>query len=489
MERKSAQIFSNCKFEEGSTTQPTPAKTESLEVKMSKQNIENLDFTPENFDRLQKESLSVQDQLKQLVDGFEYFGISYDLAKDIFTEQNLSIHQVKARCKKAYESNSFMQVSVNYLLNIIFGDKPGVKSENRTLEIYSKKWSHFSGKKKADREGVRQAIITGDGYVHKKKGKLGTYKYRNIENSEDMYIDWNYAEGRPNRYIERMYFTESQAKKLGLKTFTIQLPYGMETIVGIEYSADEIIHYKFLENRWGLGYGRTPIASVINDISIINRMERSIAVISMYKAIPKKLIFPEITDRENVMNDKEVGKVKKVLQQARDYESPVLGAKFGSINLTDGGQALDLSPYLDYFKRKVSMVLSPEFIVHGELVNRSTSREQKQMFYLSVVAIRDEFWGDLDESTHEGIIASLKALQDDQNKIVNSSTFEYKFGNYDVELVEERMARLMNEWNNGTIRLNEYRKELDYDDDEEYGELYKWETDANNSVQVVEKLK
>lgn len=432
------------------------------------------------------ENVSVQDQLTNLINGFEYFGLNYEMAKDIFTEQNLTIHQEKARCKKAFDENSFIQVSVNYLLNVIFGDDPRIESESDVLELYGKRWLHFSGKLKADKEAIREAIKTGDGYVHKIKGSKNSYKYRNIQNSEDMYIDWNYAENRPNRYIERLYYTEAQAKKLNLKTYTLQMPYGTETIVGIEYSPDEIIHYKFMENRFGFGYGRSPIAAVINDVSIINRMERSIAVIAMYKAIPKKLLFPGTPEgngnNENtgVMDDKEIQKVINILKQAKDFESPVLGKRMDSINLTDGGQALDLSPYLDYFKRKVSMVLSPEFIVHGELVNRATSREQNQLFYLSVCSIRSEFYGELDESTHEGMIASLKVLED-QNISTPKAAFKFIYGDYDVELVQDRMIRMMNEWNNGLITLDEYRTKMNYEKDEEYGMLYKWETDAGGN--------
>ena len=446
---------------------------------------------------VQTEGVDIQTKLDALIQGFGGYGINYEMAKDIFTEQSLTIHQQKLRCKKAYEGNSFVQVSVNYLLNIILGDKPGINSENESVTIYASRWAHFSGYSKEMKEALRQAIITGDGYLRKIEGSKGSYKYDNIENSEDIYIDWDYHQMHPKRFIERVYFTEAQAKNLKIKAYTLNTPYGTETIQGVEYSPNEIIHFKFLDNRWGLGYGRTPIESITNDVEIINQMERSIAVISKYKAVPKKLLMPDGTDSDggssvsSIMDQKEINQMQKQLSETSDYQSPILGKQIKAVNLTDGGQALDLTGYLDYFKRKISMVLSPEFIVHGELVNRATSKEQSQLFYLSVCSIRSEFIGEIDESVHDGLLASMKVLED-QDIQVPKASFHFEFGSYDVELVNDRMIRMMNEWNNGLIKLSEYRDSLEYPVDDEYGDLFKWETGAmttpESSLEAIQKI-
>lgn len=471
MERKSHQLFSNCPFE-----------LESKEI------IPILKSNTSNTKTTQEQLLSVQDQLNSLISGFEYFGITYKYAQDIYSETTLTIHQEKAKCKKAYSENTFLQKAVNGFLNIIMGDNPHIKSDNESLTLYSSRWMYFSCYLKEIRNGIKQALISGDGYVKKIKGDKGSFKYINIDNSEDIYIDWDYEQNKPKRYIQRVYYTEAQSKKIkNYSTFTLETPLGTETINGIEFSADEIIHLKFLDHIWGI-YGRSPLASALKDVDILNQMERSAAVIARYKAVPKKVIFPSTNKEDEVMDDKAVLKVKNVLEKMRDFESPVLGTQFSSLNLTDGGQALDLTPYFDYFKRKISIVMSPEFVVHGELINRSTSEDQKQLFYLDVCSVRNEFYGVIKETSSEGLIASLKVLTDVNIKVPNAK-FEFIFGEYDVELRIEKTNRIQKEWNDGMITLNEYRKAMGYKEDEDFGMAYKWELTSSPESEIGEKLK
>jgi len=487
MERKSAQIFENCKFEEVNnmgTIGPGQKRVPPAVVMRADKKLDS-----KKVPTKEEQVLSVQGQLDNLIAGFQYFGIQFKYAQDIYSETTLTIHQEKAKCKKAYNDNTFLQKAVNGFLNIIMGADPHIQSKDETFTAYASKWLFFSSYLKEIRSGIKQALIAGDGYVRKIKGDKGSFKYINIEDSEDMYVDWNYQENRPDRYIKRVYYTEAASKKISseIKVFTLQTPLGTETINGIEYPANEIIHLKFLENVWGV-YGRSPIASALDDVDILNQMERSAAVIARYKAVPKKLLFPKTNKEDEIMSDKELGPIKEVLKQMKDFETPMVGTQFDSLNLTDGGQALDLTPYFDYFKRKISIVMSPEFVVHGELVNRSTSVEQKQMFFLDVCSVRSEFDGIVQATTQEGLIASLNALEDKGVKVPKVS-FEFVWGEYDVELREGKTIRIQKEWNDGMITLNEYRAQMKYSLDEDFGEGYKWELTSSPEAELGEKLK
>ena len=78
----------------------------------------------------------VQTQLDSLISGFQYFGLNYKYAQDIFTEKTITTHQEKSKCKKAYADNAFIQSGVNYLINVIMGDCPGIESKNEIMEDY-----------------------------------------------------------------------------------------------------------------------------------------------------------------------------------------------------------------------------------------------------------------------------------------------------------------------------------------------------------------
>lgn len=440
-------------------------------------------------DNQQKESLSVQDQLNDLMQrvGGPY-GVSFKLAQDIFSDKKLTVHQEKAKCKKAYNENGHLQKAVNNLVNTIEGQNPHVESENQVIKDYAKEWNRFSNFGRAGREARQEAIITGDGYVHILRGKNGSIKYKHIENSEDMYIDWNHKENRPNRYIRRLYYTEAQAKKLGISAFTLDTPYGKETIYGIEYSPDEIIRFKFMYHSFGI-YGRSPIASVLSDIDIIKRIERSIAVISMFKAIPQKILFPKQQgESTNTWNDPQIKNIQQQLKNQQDFESSIIGTPVESLNVTDSGQIIELTGYLDYFKRKVSISLSPEFIIHGENVNRSTSSDQKGLFYLDVSSIRGYFEDTTNNALQEGLNASLENLRQKGVNLPNAR-FWWEWGTFDVEVREEKNQRLLNEWKNGLIPHNEYRQQMGYKPDELMADQYYFDLMKTQGQQAVENLK
>ena len=435
-----------------------------------------------------KKETNTQTKVNDLVSNYGQHGISFKLAKDIFSEQKLSIHQEKAKCKKAYNSVSFVQTSVNYLLNIIEGEKPQIVSENEVLEKFSKKWQRFSGWAKARKEAEQEAIITGDGYIRKIKGDKGNIKYKHIENSEDMYIIWNYQENRPERYIQRLYYTQAQARNLNIKSYQIKTNFGLKTIFGIEYSPHEIIRFKFMQHVFGI-YGRSPLASVLQDVDILRRIERSIAVISMFKAIPQKILTPKQTsDTPAKWNSQQVKMVGEQLKNQTEYENSIVGTPIETVNVTDSGQIVELTGYLDYFKRKISISLSPEFIIHGELVNRSTSIEQKQFFYLSIVSMRDYFLPEVEESLQEGLNASLEVLRERGVKLPNA-IFYFEYGEFDIELREEKTKRLLSEWTSGLITLNEYREEMGYESDELIGDTYSFDLMASPPEQQLNKIK
>ena len=55
--------------------------------------------------------------------------------------------------------------------------------------------------------------------------------------------------------------------------------------------------------------------------------------------------------------------------------------------------------------------------------------------------------------------------------------------------LRKRINRLQKEWNDGLIKLDQYREQLGYEQDDDYGEMYKWETGAGASPEeTLEKV-
>lgn len=388
--------------------------------------------------------------------------------KDIMTNRIRKTHDEKKECKDAYRSNSLVYSSIRTFKDLIKGDGSYIDSRNESLKKYvEEKFINDSGFLDAEDVAIEEALVTGDGYIEEIKGET-TIAYKPIYNSEDIYIDYDYENDEVKSYIMRVYGQDRS--KEGVNQYTIITPYGRETIIGYKLPTESIIHYKFGNDVWGV-YGRSAIAPTLNDIELLNKIERAVGVIAMYKAIPKKLIMPDSTDEEDRLSGPEIKQIEDLMKNSTDFESPILDRRLATLDLSDGGKDIRLGEYINYLKRKVTVAMAPEFLIHGEEVNRATSREQKQTYYLRVATVRHPFEQMSTKTIREGVNHVLANSKSKQELI---GTFSYKYGEFDIELPQERHVRLMSEWNDGAITLKELRAELDLPEIEG-ADVFKWE--------------
>lgn len=468
-------------------------------INAPKVTVEQLTKINEDFSGMLPELTS---RLQGLINTWGSSGFIDKFVKDIYTERPISIHAEKRRCKLGYRGNAFLQTVVNNTMHLLRGKNPGIKSPNEALQIYgNKKFIPDSGFNLAEMDAMTQALISGDGFVEELETSKGNTRYISIEAAENMWVDWNYKEHKPIRYILQVDVLEGQiltgsgsdfwGGNLGkdVRTFQLYTPEGPQVIMGFEYPAERIIHYQFKTHIWGV-YGRSPVASTINDLEILKEVERAIAVISRYKAVPKKVIMPEGMDGEApaTFDQTEIDKITKNLADSADFKNPVVGAQLKALDMGNGGTDINLMPYADYLKRKITITLNPEFITFGELVNYATSREQKQVLFLAISAMRVYFEPVSNRALFRGINKQFQNLMDQGVKL-DINEFHYEYGEFAVELPEEKQVRVLNEWNNGIIQLNEARQNLGYAVIDGGG-LFKWETNAATSPeQMLEAIK
>jgi len=212
-----------------------------------------------------------------------------------------------------------------------------------------------------------------------------------------------------------------------------------------------MVHIKLGNAAWGV-YGRSDIAAVLDDLRILETIERSIAVISKYKAVPKKALMIEKRDGETPLNEKELTMLANALKNQSDFENPILNRKLEALDLSSGGADIKMDGYIDYLKRKITVSMAPEFLIHGQEVNRATSREQKQTYFLRIASKRAMIEPTLTKALMSYVIGlNNKLLIDD---------FKFKFGEFDVVLPEEEEQRIQDRWQKGLITLKEARQLL-----------------------------
>ena len=408
-------------------------------------------------------------------------------AKDIFTRHSLSIHEEKRRAKKWYYEHALVHKGCNSLKNLIFGGEIRPISDNISFNSFiSKRILQDKKLSESVEIAVQEAITTGDGYIEILKGEKD-FKFAPIYNSEDMYIDYDYEQDQVKRYILRV---DKQQGKLysNIQTHTIHTPRGTESITGIEIEKDRIIHLPLNHNRYGV-YGFSPTVSAHDLLRILDTIERSIAVISRYRAVPKKALFQKRHDpTEAKWNEKEQKAVSTKLSQQQDFEMPVFNSELGEIDLSFGGKDIKLEGYIDYLKRNITIAYVPEYIIHGENVNRSTSDSQQKEFHLELQSIRNP-WEEVITNSVKKLLYEYKNVMGLKN-ITIPPDFEFKFGEYNFELPEQKRERVLRMWNSGLITLSEARKELEL----EYVEgvdLFRWELESPSNLsggQQQEKL-
>lgn len=418
-------------------------------------------------------------------------------AKDIFTLRQRDMHEEFRQCKKAFYSNSLINAAITTMVDLIKGEGYYVESNNLKLAKYLEDYCKRTGLYEAYKTALLDYAITGNGYIEVIRNKKGeVVKYAPYSNAEDIYIDYDYQTNKIKRYIQRTLVGEhssDKAKRLnsgGQKTtqHVILTPQGRQTITGIVVPKENLIPIKQGINIFGV-YGRSEVASVLDDLRMLESIDRSVAVIARYKAIPKKILTKKLNDNipgNRALTQQEINQLSSAMKMANDEENFILNGEWETVDLSDGGKDIRLEGYIDYLKRKITIALAPEFIIHGENTNRATSREQKQVYELRISTKR--------QNPEQVMTQILTPVANEIMKVdpTFAGTFMFKNGDYDILLPEEKEIITRDRWQSGIITLAEAREELNLPE-VDGTDVFNWEVSQAQAAEFpalpTEKLK
>ena len=403
-------------------------------------------------------------------------------AKDIFTLKKKDMHQEFREAKLAYFNNALVHAAVDKKVNIILGDNREIETLNKVMKKFLE--DQYMPKKGFDESvvsAVTDAIATGNGYIEKALDGSGkVVRYIPFFNAEDMYILYDFEKDVVTGYVQRLLTGERSKGKQdkNAKNHTVWTPEGFITVYGKFIPKKNIIHLKYKNNVFGV-YGRSDVCATLNAIEILEVIERAIAVIAKYKAVPKKALVRKADEHNDLPSDPEMKEISKKLKQMSDFENPILPGLWEVLDLSDGGKDIRLEGYIDYLKRSITISMAPEFLIHGESTNRATSKEQKQLYFIEIEADRKPF---------ELILTKeLKTQMEKTGRKALQGEFTYRFGNFDILLTEEKENITLTRWNDGLLTLNETRKILGLPPVEDV-DVFKWETQQAPAGPGFEKL-
>lgn len=383
-------------------------------------------------------------------------GIKSKFVSDIYKERILYPHEEMLLAKKGFRYNAYVNSAVTTRARFMTGGKIEVKSEDPGTQAWCNSilLATELGKKVSQFVSV-DLITTGNGYLERirdEKGQIIYYDY--ISTPERMYADLDQY-GMIQQYLQ-----ELPEFVTGIRFDTIKY-YGdrRKTIKGKLIPKEKIVHFKIGVAEIA-AYGRGPVSACVNDIEILLEIERSLAVIARYKAIPKKLIM--LNRGDDINGGKAAEVYANQISNLSDIENAVLPEQATVEDLSYSGKDVNFEPIVNYLKKKITVSLAPSFIMHGDETNYAVSRDQKEAFILTVQAER--------ESVAEIVKRELKFIAKSQN--VPIKDFEVKFGEFDLGQNDDKKNYAKDLYQANIITLNEAREIVGLPADSDSGDFY-----------------
>lgn len=390
--------------------------------------------------------------------------------RDIFGEKLLTPHEEMQEVSKLYNSNGHVVAAVHTLKDFVLGAEQEVIADDQGTAIFLTDWLKNIGFFTHLSWLMENYIKCGNAYLEAARDSRGKIvKVQPIADPSRVYVQVN-EHGVIQYYVQAV---PNNTKIDGADFYDVYYWFNQpkQRIYGIRFEPNEIIHFK-----WGRAdlpfYGRSPLASVVNDSKILKEIERDIAVIARYKAIPKKMIsMPKA-------NKTKLDAYGQYFSGLKDEENALIGEENVKIDdLSYAGKDLNLEWIVNYLKRKMTASAAPEYIIHGEDTNRATAKEQRIAYMMRVKSMRDQFAMTVET---ELLDHALSEYSTPSNKL-NSVGRKFVCNDFEYDEPSEKKDQARSDFRDGIIKLNEAREILGHEPekDEDLGEAYRWELEGS----------
>lgn len=404
---------------------------------------------------------------QQMQDAIAYGGASLvndDFINDIYNDDKLTPHKEQKEVAKMMRTNPYIYNRVTVEADSIIGKGIGFKTDDpKTQQFFERQIKPKM--KNAIREQAENYAGKGNGYVEViRDGKDVPINFEPIARSEKMYIDFSQGwtvEG----YVLQM------PRKHSEDSYTV--PYtgrSTRTIHGVRFEENEIIHAKKGVSQLP-PYGRSGLASAIDDYKVNREATRSKAMAAKFKTAAKKIIEVSTGDGSPA-NENETKDVRNKLEGSSDAENVLLGNKRVEIKDLDYNiPQLNLEQMLESTEKAMTQGM-PSYASHGDVTNYAVAKEEGKLWYLRIQAERE----DLKEAWNPVLqeIAEARGLDPE---------VELEFGAFDFPTRDQEVEEGQKMFKAGIATLNEAREKAGLkplDDEEEIGDGFKWELDAGS---------
>lgn len=424
---------------------------------------------------------------KSIVGAFSAFGA------DIFRDKFWYPHEEMSECIKMYNQNSFTQSAVNTMKEFIKGGDIIVKSKD---EPSMKKAQAYIDSLDVDTwvdEIIENCIKTGNAYLeidYKDSAWKEPWKCYAIADSSRIYINCDEF-GLPKKekrrivnpytaeveqvemrndeefYVQRIDvgFRHPKAKWYDM-SYHVGFQFKKFRIYGIPINKRKMIHFKLNVGDTGI-YGRSQLAATLDDYETLKQLERSIAIIAKYKAVPRDIIM--YGDKDNPATDDELDEFVIYLESLEKEESAIVNKPIKRESLAYAGQDINLDYMIKHIKQKLIAGIAPDFMMGvGDQITKSSAQITLISYILAIYSKRKIFLKPIEKFFLKPFVK--------KEKLKNCWL---EFGELDFETKSEKVNRVGSLWVQNLLTFNEAREELGKPVIGKEGDVYylEWQSD------------
>lgn len=431
-------------------------------------------------------------------------GLSQQFLSDIYSDEILTPHNEMKECVDMYHTNSFIVTGVEALRDILLGREISFVSTDDETQEYFEKWAIDSDFFRYLPEAVENYVKVGNGYMEPLPGERSGLPRKWLPVPRACYI-WCVREIHDHAEMVK---GVTRTKKVERTHYWEEVPnyYRNDDAQRVNVSYDRWgtrmysiravdLGYNLLHLKWGVGhvpmYGRSPLASSVSDGKVLREIERAMAVIARYKAIPRKVVTVN-PPPNSVQSTVSLDRIIQYWNGMSDLESPIF--KNVDINIQDlsyAGQEPQFQALVDYLKSKITSTLIPSYYIHGDVTRYAVALEQKNEFNLVCESRRKDIGSPIDDFL-QWYVEKFNSTPDDlrmssEMGLELSGDVHIEFGEFDFPTRRELVSEATLQWNSGGMTLNEYREALGLDPVEgDFGDAFKYELTSTPDVPVAQ---
>lgn len=428
---------------------------------------------------------------KSIVGAFNAFD------RDIWREKFWYPHEEMSQCVDMYNRNSFVQSAVNTMKEFIKGGDIVVKSNDEKSRIQAQGEMDRLDVDTWIDEVIENTIKTGNGYLEvdfaDADWKIPLQCYP-IADSSRIYINCDEF-GLPKKqkvlvtnpitkepeYIEKRneeeYFVQridagfrhAKAKWYDM-SYHVGFQFKKFRIYGIPLNKRKLMHFRLNLGDTGI-YARSYLAATLDDWEILKQIERSIAIIAKYKAVPRDILM--YGDKDNPATDDELDEFIIYLESLEKDESAIVNKPIKRETLAYAGQDINLEYMLNHIKKKLIAGIAPDFMMGvGDNLSKATAQISLISYILAIYSKRKLFLKPI-EKNFLNPFCKKKGLE----------KCWLEFGELDFETKSEKVNRVGALWTQNLLTFNEARKQLSMSAIGDVGDVYylEWQSSMMDS--------